>query len=452
MNKLIINVLCAFLFSTVAFSQTINDLINKVSLDSLVKTVNEFSGEVPTVVNGNTVTISSRISNNNDVAADYIKQKFQQFDNLTITDQVYSANGRNIIATQIGKTNPNDIYIVCAHYDSVTSYCADDNASGTATVLEIARILSAQCLDNTIVYALWDEEENGLLGANYYATQASNNSANILGVLNIDMMAHDGNNDNNFDIDVLPIANSIAMKDDLLNVLSTHGFNLVVNVVNPGTEYSDHSRFWNNGYSAVLVGESWATSDRTPHYHLPTDRIQYFNLPYYHELAKFIFAYMVTKGGLVNVDNTITASGSTLTANQSSATYQWYNCDTDMAISGATNQSYAPTFNGTFAVEVTSGTCTERSECTLFNTLGLSSFNSDDIILYPNPVENELKIELKVGGEVTMSLFNISGKLIVTHTLQQRKNSINLKDVPSGVYFVNIRTSQKTGTYKIVKE
>jgi Zn-dependent M28 family amino/carboxypeptidase len=41
--------------------------------------------------------------------------------------------------------------------------------------LEIARILSTQCMENTLVYALWDEEEIGLLGADYYATLAQAN-------------------------------------------------------------------------------------------------------------------------------------------------------------------------------------------------------------------------------------------------------------------------------------
>ena len=161
------------------------------------------------------MTILNRGQANNELAGDYLVEKFNAMDNLTVTTQAFNTSGRNVIATQLGKTNPNDIYIICAHYDSVADYCADDNASGTATVLEIARILSTQCMDNTLVYALWDEEEIGLRGANYYATQANNNGDNILGVLNIDMMGYDGDDDDDFDIDVRPIANSLGMKDDL---------------------------------------------------------------------------------------------------------------------------------------------------------------------------------------------------------------------------------------------
>lgn len=454
MNKLIIILLCGFLFSTVASSQTINDLVNSVNLDTLSLKVNEFSGEVPTVVDGNTVTILNRQHTNNDLAADYIKQQFMQLDNLTITDQVYSANGRNIIATQLGKTNPNSIYVICAHYDSVADFCADDNASGTVAVLEIARILSTQCLDNTIVYALWDQEEIGLVGSNFYAQQAAANGDTILGVLNIDMMGYDGNDDNDFDIDVRNIANSIAMKDDIIAVLndSTYGFTLNVNVVNPGTTASDHSRFWNAGYSAVLIGESWETNDNTPFYHSSGDRFSTFNLPYYHEMTKLIMAYMATKGGLVGVDNRITVTPTTLSSNQNSANYQWFNSDTNVPIPGATNQTFTPTSEGSYAVEVSNGSCTERSNPYSFLTLGGDSFTQEEISVYPNPVKNDLHIDLPIVTDLTINLFDIAGKLIMTKTLDDKSNTISLKTLSKGIYFLNVKSSDKSGNFKLVRE
>ena len=83
-----------------------------------------------------------------------------------------------------------DIYIICAHYDSVTTYCADDNASSVAAVIEAARILSGECFDFTIVYALWDQEEIGLVGSEYYAFV---NQQEILGVLQCRKMTTAGN-------------------------------------------------------------------------------------------------------------------------------------------------------------------------------------------------------------------------------------------------------------------
>ncbi len=454
MKRLIVIIVCCFLISIDASSQTIADLINKVNLDTLSLKLQEFSGEIPTIVNSNTVTILNRQSNNNDVAAEYIKQQFARLDNLTITDQIYSTNGRNIIATQIGKTNPDNIYIISAHYDSVTNYCADDNASGTIAVLEIARILSSQCLDNTIIYALWDQEENGLIGSNFYAQQAAENGDTILGVLNIDMMAYDGNNDFEFDIDVRDVGNSLAMKNDIIAVLNNpnYGFTLNVNVVNPGTTSSDHSRFWSQGYSAVLVGEAWSKNDQTPYYHSSADRFSTLNLPYYHQLSKLIMGYIATKAGLVNVDNRLSSTPTTLSANQTGAAYQWYNCNTQLPIVGATNRTFTPASNGRYAVEITSGTCVERSECYLFSTLGIEEFTEDELKVYPNPVTNELHIDRSDEIELKVRIYDLNGKYILSEILKQKKNSLNIKNLSKGIYFIEVMTSDKSKTFKIVKE
>lgn len=441
------------LVSLNVYSQSIVDLVNQVSLDSLTLAINEFSGEVSTVVNGNTVTILNRVSNSdNNLAAEYLLQKFNSFDNLTITDQVYSSGGRNIIAVQEGKTNPNNIYIICAHYDSVANYCADDNASGTTAILEIARILSTQCIDNTIVYALWDEEEIGLIGAGYYANQAAINGDNILGVLNIDMMAYDGDGDNDFDIDVRNIANSLSVKDDIISVLNTYGFNLNANVINPGTTASDHSKFWDEGYSAVLFGEAWSNGDFTPDYHSSNDRVSTLNLPYFHEMTKLVMAYTATKAGLVNVDNTVDQNGPVLTANQSGASYQWVNCKTGMPINGETGQSYTATFRGNFAVEITSGTCTEISECATVNSLGVEDLDNKQIKIFPNPVSTKFFIEFSEYSDGEIELFNLFGQKVYDRSIIDQSEEINVNFLSKGLYFIRINIDGKTLNYKLIKE
>lgn len=457
MKSLKLTFICLFLCSICTYGQTIQDLINEVDLSRLSLTLNEFTGEQSTIVDGNMVTITNRQQANNDLAADYLVEKFEQLDNLTITDQSFNSNGRNVIATQLGKTNPDDIYIVCAHYDTVADYCADDNATGTAAVLEVARILSTQCLDNTIVYALWDEEENGLNGSSFYANQAASNGANILGVLNMDMMGYDSDapgtpGDNEFDIDVRDFADSVDMMNDIITVLNSFTFDLSVITVNPGTFSSDHSSFWVNGYSAVLLGESWETNDQTPFYHSPGDRVNTIDLPYFHELTKLVTAYMATAGGLVNVDNSVTQSASMLTANQSSASYQWINGDTNTPIAGATNQTYVPTANGTFAVDITLGNCTERSSLIVFDTLGLDAFLEEEVNVFPNPVSDVLHIESTLHQDLEFNLYDISGKLIKTGMTSERLNKLNVKSIPQGVYFLNIVSSEKSGTYKVLKE
>jgi len=290
--------LLVFIFLQVAFvnqviSQNINSYISEISIDSLVKTVRELSGEDSTYINGVKSLISNRVSSaGKNLATNYIKERLTSY-NLTPTEQSYSS-GLNIFATQIGTKYPDSSYIICAHYDAVASYCADDNASGTAAVIEAARILSGECFDFTIVYALWDEEEIGLLGSNYYAQQASINNENILGVINLEMLGYDGDNDTKFDIHTNNDPNSLRLKDSLISIVSSYGLSLVSNVINPGSTSSDHSSFWNQNYGAVVFGESFFGGDGNPAYHTPNDRISLFNIPYFKELSKLSIGILAT--------------------------------------------------------------------------------------------------------------------------------------------------------------
>ena len=116
MNRLTSILMLTLIVSYSMSAQTITDLMNQVSQDTLTKVIREFSGEDPTVVNGSNVTILNRESANNDLAADYLKERLSKFNNLSINDQAYNVtygattyNGRNIIATQLGKTNPNNM-------------------------------------------------------------------------------------------------------------------------------------------------------------------------------------------------------------------------------------------------------------------------------------------------------------------------------------------------------
>ena len=444
------------------YAQSVQDLINEVSNSNLQTTVAELSGEQTTTINGSTQTITTRVQSNNDLAADYIKERLETLPNLNVEFQNFNTVGKNVIATQVGQTNPDDIYIICAHYDSVTTYCADDNATGVAAVLEIARILSGQCIDNTIVYALWDEEEIGLRGANYFAQQAAdetngNTRDNILGVINMDMIGYDGDapgtpGDNQFDIDVRNIANSVAIKDDLLSLLSTYTFDLNEIVVNPGTTASDHSRFWNQGYSAVLVGESWETNDQTPDYHTSNDRVEDIDFQYMTELTKLVLAYTATKASLIGVDNTITQSATSLTSNQTTGAYQWFNCDNNTPISGETNQSFTPLTSGNYAVEVTNGSCTEMSMCISFSVLSSEEFLHNEIKVYPNPVDSVVKIDNFTESKIDITINNISGKVVKKVNSRKAYIEIEFDSIASGVYFVNIKSKTKASTFKIIKE
>ncbi|WP_439151328.1 M28 family peptidase [Winogradskyella sp.] len=462
MNKTFLYIIVAFVTLNLSYSQSIQDIIDQVNQPNLETNVAILAGEQDAVINGTLQTIPSRFRTVNDLAADFIEEQFLALDNLTVEIQDFNTSGKNVIATQIGQTNPDDIYMICAHYDSVTTYCADDNATGVAAVLEIARIMSTQCTDNTIVYAIWDEEENGLNGSDFYAVEAADTSNgntrdNILGVINMDMIGYDGDapgtaGDNDFDIDVRNFANSLGIVSDLEQILMNYTFDLNPLIVNPGTSASDHSRFWAQGYSAVLVGESWETNDQTPDYHTSDDRTDDIDFQYMTEITKLVAAYIATKSGLVNVDNTVSQNATSLISDDTAGAYQWYNCDTDTAIVGEINQTFTPISNGNYSVEVTNGSCIERSVCINFNTLTTEQFTNEDVNIYPNPVSSILKIDNNTGEEISIEIIDISGKLYNTLKTKNTINSVDLSDIATGVYFVKVSTLSKSSTYKIVKE
>ena len=136
-------------------------------------------------------------------ARDYLFAEFQRISNdcgncLTVEKQTFlqpkanripePTNLTNVIATLRGTTNPERVYVVSGHYDSMCSSPTDgkcdapganDDASGTAAVVEMARVMSKRKFEATIVFMAVAGEEQGLLGAAYFAEQAKQKGMNI---------------------------------------------------------------------------------------------------------------------------------------------------------------------------------------------------------------------------------------------------------------------------------
>ncbi len=82
-----------------------------------------------------------------------------------------------VFCTKVGTTHPEEMYIVGAHMDGIGwGEAANDDGSGTALVMEIARVLSSPDVvtDRSIRFALWNNEETGLNGARAYVDQRKN--------------------------------------------------------------------------------------------------------------------------------------------------------------------------------------------------------------------------------------------------------------------------------------
>jgi hypothetical protein len=299
-------ILISLLLTQVCFSQVdskIASVINQVNIDSLYENLRSLSGEKQVTISSGNKFISSRSYTDigNIFAEEYLQLRLKQY-GLKTSLQTFDASGGNVIGIQKGITKPNQQLIICAHFDNRPyqgiAPGADDNGSGTSAVLEAARILSKYKTDCTIIYALWDNEEIGLLGSDYYARQASAKKDSIIAVINMDMIGWDGNNDYLAEIHSRDKGNSNQIAANIININSDYGIGLQLYVINPGSTSSDHSSFWNFNYSAVLLIEGYYSQDFNPRYHTSLDNISYINKSYFEKCAKVSIGALARYAGI----------------------------------------------------------------------------------------------------------------------------------------------------------
>jgi hypothetical protein len=130
------------------------------------------------------------------------------FHNFTRIDQGIGYNLKNIICNQEGSgaardnknnNNSNNLILISAHYDSrmqdinqtnARAPGADDNASGVAAVLELARILSQVNLKSNIQFVLFSGEEQGQWGSTAYVNYLQTNDTKLDLIINLDMVGY----------------------------------------------------------------------------------------------------------------------------------------------------------------------------------------------------------------------------------------------------------------------
>lgn len=303
MKKSILLILLSFSLSSLT-AQTTKSILAEVNLDSLVSTVEILTGVRPSDSFG---TIPNRnTSTGKGLTRSYLEEKLRGY-GLETEIVNYRPTGSNVVAVQKGQKYPDSSFIICAHYDSVDDYCADDNASGTSAVLEAARIFSKYKFDYTIVYALWDEEEKGLIGSNNYAQTAKKNGDKIAGALNMDMIGYDGNGDYLFEVHIGNNPINDRLSNTLSRVLNNNSFTLKKSVQMPGTDRSDHASFWDKGYPAILVTEGFENDDFNPAYHTSADKLELMRLDYFSQISQLVVGTIAELSSLSNtssVENT----------------------------------------------------------------------------------------------------------------------------------------------------
>ncbi len=282
----------SILQSQIIYYSKIDSIINLVSTASISKFNRQLSGDTLATIGGLPYLIISRKYNSphNPKAAQYIYETFQSFGYYTYY-QINNSTNINVIARKTGVKYPNQKYLITAHYDNYSTNStdtvpgADDNASGVSAVLEAARLLAGINPEYTLEFIAFDEEEIGLYGSRAYADSAFARGDSILGVLNMDMISWDGNNDGKMNVYLNTASNSIA--EEFIKTVQIYNINLTtVKSYNSGG--SDHYYFWQRGYKAITLIE--LGSDFNPYYHTRQDTYDKFNLNYFTNITKAAIA------------------------------------------------------------------------------------------------------------------------------------------------------------------
>ena len=156
------------------------------------------------------------------------------------------------------------------------------------------------------------------------------------------------------------------------------------------------------------------------------------------------------------VDLSLTVNGPTITANATGAIYQWLYCDTNFAIiNGETSQGFTSITNGSYAVMITDGACTDTSACEQITGVGIlqNNFNTE-FKLYPNPTNGLLTIDMgNVYNEVKIQVKNDLGQTILSKEINHNNLILlNLNNQDNGVYFIHINSNNKVAVIKVIKE
>ena len=157
----------------------------------------------------------------------------------------------------------------------------------------------------------------------------------------------------------------------------------------------------------------------------------------------------------LSVDVSVSNEDPTLVANLDGASYQWVDCDNDwMEIIGANDQSFTPDADGNYAVIVNDGECTDTSSCESILTSGLNERNTIPFNYYPNPVTDQLIINLDANTTAQMvTILSMDGKQITEKKVDPSSSIfIDMEDLAPGSYLIFIETSENRFSFVVMKD
>ncbi len=194
-----------------------------------------------------------------------------------------------------GATHPEQIVVIGAHYDTANNPGADDNASGVAGVLELARMYAKRSPDRTLRFVAFVNEEppfyreEGTMGSWVYARRARQRNEQIVAMVSLEMIGYFSDEPNSQDYP-FPLSMLYPSRGDFIGFVSNFSNRALVrrcirtfrkHATIPseggappgwieGVGWSDHWSFWQEGYPGIMVTDTAVF--RNPHYHASTDQ------------------------------------------------------------------------------------------------------------------------------------------------------------------------------------
>ncbi|TAE48437.1 MAG: M20/M25/M40 family metallo-hydrolase [Oscillatoriales cyanobacterium] len=239
----------------------------------------------------------------------YIREQLGQWGTVEIDDFAVRGRIHHNFILDLPPLNPplakggkqeNLPIIIGAHYDTVPGTPgADDNATGVAVLLELARAIALQPLKYPVQLVAFDMEESGCWGSRHYAAKCKQQQQSIRLMISLEMLGYCDRTPNSQSYPAglkyfYPnIGNFIALIGNLRTVRDMITLSRNIRKVGQDCEWlpvpnrglivpdirrSDHSPFWDNGYPAIMVTDT--ANMRNPHYHQPSDKIETLDLDF----------------------------------------------------------------------------------------------------------------------------------------------------------------------------
>ncbi len=222
---------------------------------------------------------------------------YEKFDSMGLNVEYFEwkmsgFEDRDIVATLPGKDNYT--IIVGAHIDAVpTSPGADDDGSGVAVVMAMARVLSHYHFVHTLKFIIYTGEEEGTYGSYNYAMHAYEEGEKIIAVFNLDMVGYAETEKGGKYIRIFETERGKHLTDFVMGIAEKYYDMINLNVERvPNYPGSDHQAYIDYGYDAIFI----AHYDGYPYGHSPEDSIDKINFTYAAKVAKLFAASMAEMG------------------------------------------------------------------------------------------------------------------------------------------------------------